>query len=239
MCNPIAAVIAVASAVQAYQTDKGQKQARNAAAEQQRIAQEAENNRIAEAQAEAERQRQGELRRQQNITQGQNDIASVFGQFDDGFYNKRAQSYLDYALPQLDQQYQDQQRQLTAELARTGNLNSSLRGELMGQLQRQYDTNKLNIQSTANKYAADARSSVDAARARLTEKNTQLADPGTVRTMAEAEASGIGVDPRFESLGQMIASLSGTLPGGAATAGKSGAGVNLYTSDTGSGRVVS
>jgi hypothetical protein len=149
-----------------------------AAAEQARLQQEFENTRIAEAQAEAERVRQAEVRRQQNITAGQNDIASMFGQFDDNFYNQRSKSYLDYALPTLDKQYQDQMKALTTQLARTGNLNSSLRGDLMGELQKQYDTSKLSLSDAANNYASEARASVAKAKAGLMESNLRLADSG-------------------------------------------------------------
>jgi len=215
--------------------------ARASAAEQARLAQEAENTRIAEAQAEAERLRQAEERRQQNITAGQGEISSLFGQFNDDFYNKRSQSYLDYAMPTLDRQYQDQVKSLTANLARTGNLNSSLRGDLMGQLQRQYDTGKLSLSDTASNYANEAKANVAKSKASLMESNASLADPGLIRNMAEAQASGIQVNPQFQSLSQMISDLSsGVQTSGVRKATASGGGVNLFSGGSaGAGRLVS
>lgn len=235
----------VASAGLTYYGNKKSADAQKKAAKQQAaLAAQAEKQRQAEAAAEAERQRQAEERRQNNITQGSNEISSVFGQFDDNFYNQRSQGYLDYALPQLDQQYQDEQRQLIAQLARTGNLNSSLRGDLSGKLLGQYNTNKLNLQNTANSYASSARSAVEQARAQLLKSNSELADPGLIRTMADAQASGVKVAPQYQSLGDMIANLSATLtPNAAATAGTpSGTGVELYNKNSntaGSSRLVS
>lgn len=238
----VVAAIATNAYVNYDQGKKNRQAAKDAAAEQARLAQEAENKRIAEAEAEAARLREVEARRQANITQGQNEIASLFSQFDDNFYNKRSQDYLDYALPTLDKQYQDQQRQLTSELARSGNLNSSVRGDLFAKLQRQYDTSKLSLTDQANQYAADARAQVAQAKANLTEKNANLADPGLIRTMAEAQAQGVAVNPQYASLGQLISDLSaGVTSTGGATQKTSGAGINLYndTTGSGSGRVVS
>ena len=216
MCNPVSATIAAASALSANQASRDRRSAEAAAREQQRLAQEAENRRIAEAQAEAERQRQAEQRRQQNIAQGQSEIANVFGQFNDDFFNRRAQSYIDFAMPQLDRQYQDQMRQLTAALARSGNLNSSLRGELMGRLQREYDQNRTSIVSQARQYGDQARSAVEAARARLVESNASLADPGVIRNSAAAEAASLSANPAFSNLGQLLSNLSTEVTGRAA-----------------------
>jgi hypothetical protein len=237
----VVAAIVGTGAYAANRADSAADKARAAAAEQALIQQEAENRRIAEAQAEAERVRQAEVRRQQNITAGQGEIASLFGQFDDNFYNDRAKAYLDYNQPTLDQQYQDQQRSLTSQLARTGNLNSSLRGDLMGKLQRQYDTGKLSLADNANRVANEARASVMGAKTKLMESNASLADPGLVRNMAEAQAQGLKVAPQYQSLGQMISDLSSGIQTSAApkTTG-SGAGVNLFSGGTGgsTGRVI-
>lgn len=240
--GPVGAVIGGSAGYTVDKMGEAQKAAEAAASEQARLAQEAENTRIAEAQAEAERLRQAEARRQQNITAGQGEIASLFGQFNDDFYNKRSQSYLDYAMPTLDKQYQDQMKALTTNLARTGNLNSSLRGDLMGQLQKQYDTSRLSLTDTANNYANEARANVAQAKSKLMESNASLADPGLVRTMAEAQASGINVNPQFQSLSQMISDLSnGVQTSGAKKAGVAAGGVSLFSGGAGggTGRVVS
>lgn len=236
----ISAAIAVATGVGAYTSDETRKDANYNADQQRKLLQDQENARRETAIAEAERIRKAEESRQANITQGAGDIASIFGQFGDDFYNKRSQDYLDYALPTLDRQYQEQERSLVAELARSGNLNSSLRGDLTGKLRRQYDTNRLNIQDQANSFAADARAKVQQARAGLLESNSRLADPGTIRTMAEAQAAGVAVPPQYQSLGQMIADLSTNVAGAAPIKQTGGStGVSLYSNNAGSGRVVS
>lgn len=206
--NPWGAIAGAAAGEQSYQQSKATSQARDAAASEQQIMQEAENRRIAEARAEAERVRQAEMRRQENIVAGQGEISSAFGQFDDNFFNQRMQSFMDFATPQLDKQYEDQMRSLTASLARSGNLNSSLRGERMAQLQQEYDRGRLTLADQGRGFADQARASTDAARARLMESNASLADPGTIRASAAAEASRLAINPQYSNLGTLLSNLS-------------------------------
>jgi len=244
--NPVGAIVGgvtgAAAGEQSYQASKATSQARQAAQAEQALAQQFENNRISESQAMAAELRAAEERRQANIMAGQGEIANAFGQFNDDFYNQRAQSYLDFANPQLERQYQDQQRALVAALTRSGNLNSSTRAELMGKLQREYDEGKLQLANSARTYSDQARASTDAARARLTESNFMLADPGSVRTAAQAEASGLSINPNFQNLGSLLSNLSSNVTtGGQSTGGAaSGGGVSLYGSRSGgsSGRLV-
>lgn len=261
--NPIGALVGgvtgAAAGEQSYQASKANKQAREAAQSEQGLMQQAENNRVAEArqqaafaqqqyeeevrriEAEAARVREAEARRQQNITLGQGEISSAFGQFNDDFYNNRMNSYTAYATPQLEKQYEDQMRSLTASLARSGNLNSSVRGELMAKLQEEYDKGKLTIADQARGFVDQARSSTEAARARLMESNAMLADPGIVRTSAAAEAARLSINPQYSNLGSMLSSLSADVgSGGTRTASQTAGGVNQYNTglSRSSGRLV-
>ncbi len=237
--GPAGAAIGAGLGETSYQTGKAVQAQREAANEQADILRESEDNRRAEVQAEADRVRAAEARRQENIAQGANDIAAVFGQFNDDFYNRRAQNYVDYAMPQLDREYQDEQRRLVASLARSGNLNSSLRGDLAGRLLGEYNTRKLSIQDTANRFRNDARSQIESARADLLRANSELADPGAVRSMAQARASGVAFEPQYQSLGDMISNLSDSSSAGVRAGGATAGGVQLYSSSPrGSGRLI-
>jgi len=239
MCDPVSATIAVATAITANEQRRSRQAASKAADEQAALQRQAEEQRKREAEAEAARIREAEARRQANITAGAGEISSIFGQFDDNFFNRRAQSYSDYALPQLQRQFEEQQRDLLSQLARSGNTQSSVRGDLMGKLQEQFDRQRLAIAERGRSYANEARSNVNAARARLTESNANLADPGTIRTMAQAQAQGLMNDPQYASLGQLITDLASGVTGGTSkTTG--GQAVELYGSGLdGSGRLVS
>ena len=220
-----------------------QLQAEQAAANQIRTQQEAFARQEAMALAEAERVRAAEQARQNNILQGQQEISSVFGQFNDDFFNARAKSFTDYALPQLDTQYQDVMRNLTGSLARSGNLNSSLRGETFARAQREYDTQKLSLADRGMQYANDARSNIERARSELFSTNASLADPGTIRTLAEQRAQSAAPSQSFSPLGLLLTDLAGTVGSTSSkpAASKAAQGVGLFSNSLseGSGRVVS
>ena len=197
----------------------------------------------AAAQAEADRIRAAEEARQRNIAQGQQEISSAFGQFNDDFYNTRAKSFTDYALPQLDTQYQDTMRGLTAALARSGNLNSSLRGETFSKAQREYDAQKLALADRGLQYANDARSSIERARSELIGTNATLADPGAIRTLAEQRAQASAGTPAYSPITAMLTDLAASIGPGAkkSSTAQTAGGVGLFTDSLSgtAGRLVS
>lgn len=196
--------------------------------QQQRLADESR----AAAEAEANRIREAEVRRQQNIAEGQNIISQMFGQFDDGFYNNRSQSYTDYAKPQLDTQYQEAMQNLVRSLSRSGNLNSSVRGKAMADMQGQYDKGILSITDQGKQYANQARSSIEQARGNLLAQNSQLADPGQVRNLATSQVAGLSTMPSYTPLATLIQALtSSATPSTTDSAkGKPTTGVDLFNS---------
>jgi hypothetical protein len=219
-----------------------QAQAEAAQAEQIRAQQEAFARQQQQAEAEAARVRAAEQARQNNIAQGTQEISSIFGQFNDDFYNARAKSFTDYAMPQLDTQYQDAMRSLTASLARSGNLNSSLRGETMAKAQREYDAQKLSLADRGMQYANDARSAIERARSDLFATNASLADPGSIRTLAQQRAQAASAQSGFSPLGLMLSDLAGSVSGTGKTAAasKPAQNVALFNNSlsSGSGRVI-
>lgn len=198
MCDPVSATIAVASAFNYMQVSSAQ----DAAEAQARQAMEEQR---ASAAAEAERQRKLEEDRQGRITQGRTAIDQNFAQFNDQFYNDRAKAYTDYALPELDSQYKDSMRNLVAALARSGNLQSSVRAEKMAGLDEDYAKRKLDIQNTGRDYANQSRSTVDQSRANLITQNLSLADPNAISANAMADARTLAQMPSFSPLGQLLA----------------------------------
>jgi len=196
-----AAALGVGTAGALKMQQDAQSDARDAA---QRAADDARNAR----EAEAARQRQLEEERQARITQGRQAIDTNFAQFNDNFFNSRAQAYEDYALPTLDKQYKDSMRKLVAALSRSGNMQSSTRGELMADLDEDYATQKNNIKSTALDFANKARSSVDNARAELITQNSSLADPNAIQGNALARSQSLAELPTFSPLGNLLADVT-------------------------------
>jgi hypothetical protein len=101
----------------------------------------------------------------QNVVNGDSRyVKSLFdGQFTDDFFNKRQQAYLDYANPQLQDQYGKAKQALTFNLADNGTLNSSTRAQQQGQLQKLFDTNQRAVNDQAVNTENSARDAVNSA----------------------------------------------------------------------------
>lgn len=109
-----------------------------------------------------------EAARQEKIRAGTQRIDSIFGnQFNDDFFTGRRQSYLDYANPQLQDQYAKAKEELTYALARSGTLDSTIRAQKEAELQKLYDQRAREIGDRALSYESDARNNVETARADL------------------------------------------------------------------------
>lgn len=89
------------------------------------------------------------------------------GGFNSSYYDGIAQSYLDYANPQLTDQHNDANRQMQFDLARTGKLDSSSRATKGADLQQAYDLGQQQIADKALGQKNQAKGAVEDARASL------------------------------------------------------------------------
>ena len=147
----------------------------------------------------AEQRRQEELR-QQRVREGRDKIDETFAQFDQPFYDARRQSYIDYASPQLEDQFKDASRDLLLALTRSGLQNSSARARRFGDLQKQYDTNARAIANKALDFENRARSSVESAKSDLYSQNQNLADPAMIAQNAMNRATTLTQMPNYNPL---------------------------------------
>lgn len=128
--------------------------------------------------------------------------------FDDNFYNQRAQNYMQFAMPQLEDQYSKAQEQLMYALARTGRLQSTTRGNRFADLQQDYDIQKTNVADKAQGYAADARSNVERARADLVALNNSVADPTAIAQQAQLSSNVMRSAPAFDPLAPLFQNVT-------------------------------
>lgn len=147
----------------------------------------------------AERRRQEE-ERQGRIREGRDKIDTTFAQFDQPFYDQRRQSYIDYATPQLDDQFKDASRDLLLALTRSGLQNSSARARRFGDLQKQYDQHARSVGNTALDFENRARSSIGSAKNDLYSQNQNLADPSMVAQSAMSRANNLTQLPAYDPL---------------------------------------
>ena len=154
---------------------------------------------------EAKQARADEQKRQAEIRKGTKKVNSIFdGQFNDGYFNGVRQNFIDYATPQVEQQYGDAQKELTFSLARSGNLDSSARADKTGQLQRLYDLNKQNVADQALSYEGQARSSVEDARNGLIATLNATGDAQGAANSAIARSSALSKPAAYSPLTQLF-----------------------------------
>lgn len=152
--------------------------------------------------------RRDEQERQARIRQGTQKINTTFGQFDDNFFDSRRQAFLDYATPQLEDQYGAAQKDLTFSLARGGLLDSSARGQQMSELQKLYDLNNQQISDEALSHANQSRNAVEDARGNLVATLNATGDAQGAANSALARASALSQPAAYSPLTQLFSTFT-------------------------------
>lgn len=150
---------------------------------------------------------QREAQRQAKITKGLNQINTIFGGFDDDFYNQRGQAYVDYAAPQLEDQYADAVEQLTFSLARNNRLDSSTAADKRADLLEDYNLQKLALQDRGQDYSNRARSNVESSRSDLVSLNSNLANPNQIAAEAQSRLAALQAADSFEPLAPLFVNI--------------------------------
>lgn len=161
---------------------------------------------------EAAQARADEQARQARVRQGTTDINKTFDtQFNPTFYSGRKQSYLDYANPQVEDQYGGAQRELTFALDRAGLLDSSVRGTKAADLQKKYDLTKQQVGDQALSYENQSKASVEDARSNLIAMLNATGDAQGAANSAITRASALTQPAAFSPLTNLFADFTSTL----------------------------
>lgn len=156
--------------------------------------------------------RTAEDQRQGTIRWGTSRVDDAFNnQFNPAFYEGRRKSYLDFANPQLEDQYADARKQLTYYLDRNGMLDSTARTEKEAELQKLYDTNKRSVNDRALDYENKMKSSVEDARGNLISMLSATGDVEGATSGALSRAAALSAPEAYDPLGQMFTSFTGAL----------------------------
>ncbi len=161
---------------------------------------------------EAKQARADEQARQARIREGTTRVNSIFdGQFNDPYFEGRKRAYIDYANPQLEDQYGDAQKELTFSLARSGLLDSSVRGQKAGDLQKRYDLTKQEIADKALAFSGEAKSAVEDARSNLISTLNATGDTEGAASGAINRASALSKPAAFSPLSQLFGDFTAGL----------------------------
>lgn len=155
--------------------------------------------------AEAERVRAEEEARQGRVREGADKINQTFAGYDDDFYKGITQNYLDYATPQVEDQFQDAARQLRINLARNAMLNSSVNVDRKAKLQEDFDKAMREQSLKGKQYANTTQQNLEAAKTDLLSQNQNIADPVLIANAAANRANAAAELPPYSPLGDLFA----------------------------------
>lgn len=161
---------------------------------------------------EAKLAREDEQARQERIRQGTTKINDIFdSQFTDNFFNSRKQAYMDYATPQLDDQFGNTTKELVYALDRAGLLDSSTRATKEAELNKTYQLQRQDIADKALASANTERSSIEDARSGLIATLNATGDADQAAKSAITRASALSTPAAYSPLSNLFADFTNTL----------------------------
>lgn len=134
--------------------------------------------------------------------------------FGDAFYNKRRDAYLDYAMPQVQQQYGNAQKDIAYALSRAGTTDSTMAGSRYTDLGSDFSLKQREIADTAQNLANTARADVATSRANAENTLYSTANPEVALQQALTSARNLQTSsPTFSPLGALFTNASAGLAG--------------------------
>lgn len=156
--------------------------------------------------------RADEAARQDRIRQGTKKIADMFdGQFNQDFYDKRRDSFTNYALPQLQDQHKEASKQLSYALERRGALDSTSRASLGSELERKRALLETEIKDKATDYANTAKANVESTRSDLVNTLNATGDNEAAVQSAQARAAILSQTPGYSPLASLFNDFTNAL----------------------------
>lgn len=161
---------------------------------------------------EAAAARADEQQRQQRIRKGTERVNSIFErQFNDGYFDKQRDAYVNYATPQLDDQRADANKELIFAMDRGGQLDGSARASLAGELQKKYDLQRQKIQDDGLNFRTSAMNNVEDARSNLIATLNATGDAQGAANSALTRAAALSQPAAYSPISNLFADFTNTL----------------------------
>lgn len=147
-----------------------------------------------------------EEKRQADILQGNQNIDTAFGQYDDGFFGGYKDAYTGNYNPQIDDQFGGALDKLKAILAGRGQLGGTVGINKIGDLVEKRDEARAQVGNDAETAAGDLRSRIEKSKTNLYSLNQASADPQGIMARATGEATSLAAPPSYSPLGELFSS---------------------------------
>ena len=153
--------------------------------------------------------REAEEERQKAIKQGTDIVNKTFASFTPEFYQQRQQAFLDWASPQLNDQYEQAQKDLTYALARQyGTLDTSIAADRQAKLAAQRALAESQISSQAIDYETQSREAIENQRNALLMQVQGGADPATAANLALKQSELLSAPQTYAALGDLFSNVT-------------------------------
>lgn len=131
--------------------------------------------------------------------------------FDDNFFKGQSDRYMDYAMPQVDEQRGKANKELTFALSRAGQLEGSARADLSGELQKRYELQSQKVKDDALAFGTQSRNNVEGARSDLIGMLNATGDAEGAAKSAISRAAALSQPAAYSPLTNMFADFTGAL----------------------------
>lgn len=156
----------------------------------------------------SDEQRNLENVRQAKINEGMGKINENFAQFDEPFYQKRAQEYTNFQLPELARQRTETGNSLAYSLARSGLTKSGTAAYKGAALDREYAQAARGLADEGQNNANQLRKDVEGNRSQLVAQLNASADPSFAAQQAVRSAGAFSAPQSFAPIGDAFASFT-------------------------------
>ncbi len=147
---------------------------------------------------------------------------SAPGQFGEDFFANAEKDYLDYYLPQYDRQAGDADRALRINLARSGNIGSSVGARQVGRLAEDKQSNRQRLVDESIKYSSGERKKLEDTRGNLIGQLESGAGIDNVANQAAAQFRSMTAPPAFSPLGDLFKNYTAAVANASIASGQPG-----------------
>lgn len=174
--------------------------------------------------AAAQQQRAEAQARQAQIKKGTESIEKTFGGFNDSYFDGTKRDYLNFALPQVHDQFKSAHGDTLFNLARSGRINTASGANKLADLHKTRDMQLGNITGQAHDFANEHRQRVNNEKRSLISALNASGDASQASSLAAQSAGALANAPTPNTIGNLFANFTalGAIDADAKRAGDSG-----------------
>lgn len=133
------------------------------------------------------------------------------GAFNEDFFEGQKNRYIEYAMPQVEEQRGQADKELLFAMARGGQTQGSVRADLAGELQKKFELQSQKVRDDGLAYSTQARNNVESARTDLISMLNATGDAEGAASSALARSAALSQPAAYSPIGNLFADFTGAL----------------------------